>query len=92
MENSFGIDLSNEEAHDITSVDKAINTFFKHMNSRIANKMVETPKVQTQLHKWWFYYSSYFAYLFEQKDWPKKWRKTKKGKIKIYIWMQSILS
>ena len=51
MENTFGIDLSNDEAHSITSVDRAINTFFRHMNSRIANKMVEKPEMKTELQK-----------------------------------------
>ena len=49
MENAFGLDISNDEAHEIDSVDRAINIFFKHMNARIANKMVEKHSVKSQL-------------------------------------------
>lgn len=42
MEAAFGFDLTNQEAHEILSVDQAINTFFTHLNARIANKLVQT--------------------------------------------------
>ena len=54
MENAFGLDISNDEAHEINSVDQAINIFFKHMNARIANKMVEKHSVKSQLQNWSF--------------------------------------
>ena len=47
MEREFGLDLSNDEAHEILSVDKAISTFFRHLNAQIANKMVEQAQVET---------------------------------------------
>ena len=50
MEAVFGFDLSNKEAHQIGSVDQAINTFFTHLNARIANKLV-TSSTTTQLKR-----------------------------------------
>jgi acyl carrier protein len=41
MEEYFGFDIPNEEAEQINTVDKAIKTFYKHMNDRIANKLTE---------------------------------------------------
>jgi hypothetical protein len=39
LEAAFGFDLSNNEAHEILSVDKAIKTFSKHLDLRINQKI-----------------------------------------------------
>lgn len=41
MEEYFGFDIPNEEAEKISTVEAAINTFYRHLNAKIANKMVE---------------------------------------------------
>ena len=41
MEEYFGFDIPNEEAEKIQTVEAAINTFFRHLNSHVANKVVE---------------------------------------------------
>ena len=41
MEEYFGFDIPNEEAEKIQTVEAAINTFFRHLNSQVANKVVE---------------------------------------------------
>ena len=38
MEENFGIDIPNEEAEKIGSVEGAINTFFRHLNEKNARK------------------------------------------------------
>ena len=41
MEEYFGFDIPNEEAEKIATVEAAINTFYRHLNAKIANKLVE---------------------------------------------------
>ena len=41
MEEYFGFDVPNEEAEKIATVQAAINTFYRHMNAKVANKIVE---------------------------------------------------
>ena len=41
MEEYFGFDIPNEEAEKIQTVEAAINTFFRNLNSQVANKVVE---------------------------------------------------
>ena len=42
MEEYFGFDIPNEEAEKIATVEAAVNTFYRHMNAKIANKIVES--------------------------------------------------
>lgn len=39
MEEYFGVDLPNEEAEKIASVDQAVAVFYKHVNDQLANKL-----------------------------------------------------
>ena len=41
MEEYFGFDIPNEEAEKISTVEAAINTFYRHLNAKMANKIVE---------------------------------------------------
>lgn len=41
MEEYFGFDIPNEEAEKIATVEAAVNTFYRHLNAKIANKIVE---------------------------------------------------
>jgi NADH dehydrogenase (ubiquinone) 1 alpha/beta subcomplex 1 len=43
MEEYFGFDIPNEEAEKIATVEAAVNTFYRHLNAKIANKIVENP-------------------------------------------------
>ena len=42
MEEYFGFDIPNEEAEKISTVESAVNTFYRHLNAKIANKVVES--------------------------------------------------
>ena len=42
MEQYFGFDIPNEEAEKIATVEAAVNTFYRHLNARMANKVVES--------------------------------------------------
>jgi acyl carrier protein len=42
MEEYFGFDIPNEEAEKIATVEAAVNTFYRHLNAKIANKVAET--------------------------------------------------
>lgn len=56
MEEYFGFDIPNEEAEKIQTVEAAINTFFRHLNSQVANKVVEKNEGDSTLqgNKNWF--------------------------------------
>jgi acyl carrier protein len=38
MEEYFGIDIPNEEAEKIATVEAAVNTFYRHFNSRVSGQ------------------------------------------------------
>ena len=48
MEEYFGFDIPNEEAEKISTVEAAVNTFYRHMNAQIANKIVESDESTPQ--------------------------------------------
>ena len=42
MEQYFNLEIPNEEAEKISTVEAAVNTFYRHLNARMANKVVES--------------------------------------------------
>lgn len=62
MEEYFGFDIPNEEAEKIQTVEAAINTFFRNLNSQVANKVVEQTHNDNSVQdgKKWFNSRLYF--------------------------------
>lgn len=62
MEEYFGFDIPNEEAEKIQTVEAAINTFFRNLNSQVANKVVEQTQNDNSVQdgKKWFNSRLYF--------------------------------